>query len=114
VLHTALFHRVREFFQTYHALLLPVTQVSPFPIEQEYPTEIAVVEQSDYLAWMRSAYLISATGSPALSVPAGFTRAGLPVGLQIVGPHLADLLVLRLGHAFEQATGHGRRRPQLG
>ncbi|MBA3295065.1 MAG: amidase [Geodermatophilaceae bacterium] len=114
VLHTALFHRVREFFQTYDALLLPVTQVSPFPIEQEYPTEIAGVEQSDYLAWMRSAYLISATGSPALSVPAGFTRAGLPVGLQIVGPHLADLLVLQLGHAFEQATGHGRRRPQLG
>jgi len=113
VLHTALFHRVRTFFKTYDALLLPVTQVSPFPIEQEYPTEIAGVEQHDYLAWMSSAYLITATGSPALSVPAGFTRTGLPVGLQIVGPHQADLLVLQLGHAFEQATGHGRRRPSL-
>ncbi len=113
VLHTALFHRVREFFQIHDALLMPVTQVSPFPIEQEYPTEIAGVEQSDYLAWMRSAYLISATGSPALSVPAGFTGAGLPVGLQIVGPHRADLLVLQLGHAFEQATGHWLRRPAL-
>ena len=111
VLHTALFHRVREFFQTHDALLLPVTQVSPFPIEQEYPTLIAGVEQTDYLDWMRSAYLISATGAPALSVPAGFTAAGLPVGLQIVGPHRADLLVLQLGHAFEQATGYGRRRP---
>ncbi|MDQ3505590.1 MAG: amidase [Actinomycetota bacterium] len=111
--HTALFHRVREFFQSYDALLMPVTQVSPFPIEQEYPTEIDGVEQPDYLAWMRSAYLISATGSPALSVPAGFTATGLPVGLQIVGPHRADLLVLQLGHAFEQATGYGVRRPSL-
>nr|MBA3279489.1 amidase [Geodermatophilaceae bacterium] len=114
VLHTALFHRVRDFFETFDALLMPVTQVSPFPIEQEYPTEIAGVEQPDYLSWMRSAYLISATGSPALSVPAGFTAGGLPVGLQIVGPHHADLLVLQLGHAFERATGHGRRRPDLG
>jgi amidase len=113
VLHTALFHRFREFFQTYDALLLPVTQVSPFPVEQEYPTQIAGVEQADYLDWMRSAYLITATGSPALSVPAGFTADGLPVGLQIVGPHRADLLVLQLGHAFEQATGHGLRRPPL-
>ena len=113
VLHTALFHRFREFFQTYDALLLPVTQVSPFPVEQEYPAQIAGVEQADYLDWMRSAYLITATGSPALSVPAGFTADGLPVGLQIVGPHRADLLVLQLGHAFEQATGHGLRRPPL-
>jgi amidase len=60
---------------------------------------------------MRSAYLISATGCPALSVPAGFTQAGLPVGLQIVGPHRADFAVLQAGHAFEQATGYGRQRP---
>ncbi|MDQ4039965.1 MAG: amidase [Actinomycetota bacterium] len=113
VLHTALFHRVREFFERYDALLLPVTQLSPFPIEQEFPTLIAGVEQADYLDWMRSAYLISATGSPALSVPAGFTADGMPVGLQIVGPHRADWLVLQLGHAFEQATGYGRRRPSL-
>jgi len=113
VLHTTLFHRVREFFDRYDALLLPVTQVSPFPIGQEYPTQIAGIAQADYLDWMRSAYLISATGSPALSVPGGFTAAGLPVGLQIVGPHRADLLVLQLGHAFEQATGYGRRRPPL-
>ncbi|MDQ3733507.1 MAG: amidase [Actinomycetota bacterium] len=113
VLHTALFHRIREFFQSYDALLMPVTQVSPFPIEQEYPTEIEGVPQPDYLDWMKSAYLISATGSPALSVPGGFSASGLPVGLQIVGPHRADLLVLQLGHAFEQATGYGRRRPPL-
>jgi amidase len=44
---------------------------------------------------------------------AGFTSTGLPVGLQIVGRHRADWSVLQLAHAFEQATGHGRRRPAL-
>ncbi|MFF7309024.1 amidase family protein [Streptomyces sp. NPDC008137] len=61
--------------------------------------------------WMRSAYLITMTGCPALSVPAGFTPAGLPVGLQVVGPHRGDAAVLRAGHAFEQATRVGERRP---
>ncbi|QLH22770.1 amidase [Streptomyces sp. Rer75] len=112
VLHTALFHRVRAFFERYDVLLLPVSQVPPFDIGIEYPTEVAGVAMGDYLEWMRSAYLVTSTGSPALSVPAGFTPAGLPVGLQIVGPHRADFAVLQIGHAFEQATGYGRRRPE--
>jgi amidase len=52
-------------------------------------------------------------GTPAISVPAGFTANGLPVGLQIVGPHRGDWSVLQLAYAFEQATGHGRRRPPV-
>jgi amidase len=112
-LHTALFHRVREFFGRYDALLLPVSQVPPFDAAAEYPEEIAGRRMHDYLEWMRSCFLISATGCPALSVPAGFTSDGLPVGLQIVGPHHADLAVLRIGHAFEQATRHARRRPPV-
>ena len=111
VRHGELYQRVREFFTRYDALLLPVSQVPPFPVELEYPTEVAGVAMGDYLDWMRSAYLISVTGCPALSVPAGFTADGLPVGLQVVAPHRADLQALRVGLAFEQATGHGRRRP---
>ncbi|MEV8317747.1 amidase [Streptomyces sp. NPDC059900] len=111
VLHGELFHRVREFFEQYDALILPTSQVVPFPVEEEYPDTVGGVAMTDYLEWMRSAYLVSATGSPALSVPAGFTPAGLPVGLQIVGPHRGDLQVLQIGHAFEQATRHGERRP---
>ena len=57
--------------------------------------------------------LISATGSPALSVPGGFTPDGLPVGLQIIGAPRADRKVLEVGHAFEQATRFGERRPAL-
>ncbi|MFI0373735.1 amidase [Actinomadura sp. 1N219] len=112
-LHTALFHQVREFFGRYDALLLPVSQVPPFDAAIEYPGEIAGHPMPDYLEWMRSCFLVSATGCPALSVPAGFTQDGLPVGLQIVGPHRADLAVLRLGHAFEQATRHGTHRPAI-
>lgn len=112
-LHTALFHRVREFFERYDVLLLPVSQVAPFDASQEFPTDIDGEVQETYLDWMRSAYCISVTGSPALSVPAGFTPAGLPVGLQIVGPHLAERRVLEVGHAFEQATGFGLHRPPL-
>ncbi|WUI01679.1 amidase [Spirillospora sp. NBC_00431] len=113
VLHTALFHRVREFFGRYDVLLLPVSQVQPFDAAIEYPDEVAGHPMPDYLEWMRSCFLVSATGCPALSVPAGFTGDGLPVGLQIVGPHRADLAVLQAGHAFEQATRHGTRRPSL-
>ena len=110
-LHTVLFHRVRQFFTRYDIALLPVSQVLPFAVELEYPAEIAGVPMTDYLDWMRSAYLVSVTGCPALSVPAAFSSAGLPIGVQIVGPHRADFAVLQAGHAFEQATLVGQRRP---
>ncbi len=103
-----------EFFTRYDVLLAPVTQVLPFPVEQEYPTSVAGVEFEDYLGWMRSCTLISATGCPALSVPGGFTPDGLPVGLQVIAAPRADRRVLEVGHAFEQATRYGERRPVLG
>ena len=107
----ALFHRVRAFFTRYDVLLAPVSQVPPFDAALEHPTEIDGVPHPHYLDWMASAYLISAAGLPALSVPAGFTPDGLPVGLQVVGPPRGDLAVLQVGHAFEQATQVGLRRP---
>ena len=76
-------------------------------------SEIAGQALPTYLDWMKSCYLVSATGLPAISVPCGFTAAGLPVGLQIVGRHYDDLGVLQLAHAFEQATDCRRRRPRL-
>jgi amidase len=114
VAHTKLYERVVEFFTRYDVLVAPTTQVLPFPVEVEYPTEVAGVPMEDYLGWMRSCTLISATGCPALSLPGGFTADGLPVGLQVVGAPRADRRVLEVGHAFEQATGFGRRRPDLG
>ncbi|MGY1622518.1 amidase [Geodermatophilus sp. SYSU D00965] len=111
--HTALYERTVGFFDRYDVLLAPTTQVLPFPVEQEYPTEIAGQPLENYLEWMRACTLITPTGCPALSVPGGFTDEGLPVGLQVVAAPRADRRVLEVGHAFEQATRFGDRRPAL-
>jgi amidase len=63
-----------------------------------------------YIDWMKSAYYITMTSLPAISVPCGFTPEGLPVGIQIVGRFQDDFGVLQLAHAFEQVTQIGRRR----
>ena len=110
---TALFHRVREFMRDYDFLALPVSQVPPFPIEQEFVSEINGVQMETYLDWMRSCYFISVTGQPAISVPCGFTTDGLPVGLQLVGKPQDDLGVLQLAHAFEKATRFYQKIPDL-
>ncbi len=110
---TALLDRVRRFLERYEYLVLPVSQVPPFAVEQPYPTEIDGAPMATYLDWMRSCSDISVLGLPAIAVPCGFTGDGLPVGLQIVGRQHDDLGVLQLAHAFEQATGAGRRRPRL-
>jgi amidase len=110
---SALYQRIIEFLDEYEFLLCPVNQVPPFDVEIAYPTEINGVQMENYIAWMKTAYYISATGLPCISVPAGFTSDRLPVGLQIVGRPRDDMGVLQLAHAFEQATGHWRTRPPV-
>ena len=110
---TALYHRVREFMDTYEYLILPVSQVPPFDITQEYITEINGVQMETYIDWMKSCYFISTLGLPAISVPCGFTPEGLPVGVQIVGRHQDDFGVLQLARAFEKATQFGQQRPAV-
>ncbi|MEV8631466.1 amidase [Streptosporangium sp. NPDC051023] len=110
-LRSGLYRRMDRFFGAHDFLLAPVSQVPPFPVGEPYVSEINGEPLPDYLAWMRSAYWISVLHAPAISVPCGFTRDGLPVGVQIVGRPFDDLGVLRLAHAFERATGHGGRRP---
>lgn len=108
-----LYERILDLFETYDYLVAPVVQVLPFSVEVEYPTEIDGVGMENYIDWMKSCYYISAVGLPAMSVPAGFTAAGLPVGLQIVGRPRDDLGVLQLAHAFERVTETWRRRPAI-
>ena len=102
-----------DFFDRFDVLVAPVSQVPPFPVEWEYPQEIAGVPQESYLDWMRSAYHVTVLGAPALSVPAGFTPDGLPVGLQIVTRPRSDLLTLQVAKAFETARPVGRVAPEL-
>lgn len=106
-----LYERVRQFMTRYDFLVCAVNQVPPFDLDLRYPTEIEGVTMETYIAWMKSAYWITVTRLPAISVPAGFTEEGLPVGIQIVGRFRDDLGVLQLAHAFEGATQFWRRRP---
>ncbi len=102
---TEIAQRMRTFFDDYDVLVMPVSQVPPFPAGQEFPSEINGNPLGSYLDWMRSAYFITVTGCPAISVPAGTTADGLPVGVQIVAPHGADRRLLGIAAAFEAARG---------
>ena len=109
--HGELLERIRKFQENYDFLLCAVNQVPPFDASLDWPKSIEGVAMDNYVSWMKSAYWISATRRPAISVPAGFTAEGLPVGIQIVGRDRDDFGVLQIAHAFEQATGFGKRRP---
>lgn len=98
---TALAQRMREFFTDHDVLVLPVSQVPPFPADQEFPTSIDGRPMESYLDWMRSAYLITVTGCPAISVPFGTTPDGLPVGVQVVARHGGDRFLLEVATAIE-------------
>ena len=107
---TRMYDQSRQFFERYDYFVLPVTQVSPFDVTVPYPAQIAGTRMGTYIDWMRSCWYITFMSNPAISVPAGFTPAGLPVGIQIVGRHRGEWSLLQMAHAFEQATQHGRRR----
>lgn len=113
MLRTALFERMHRFMQTYEFIVLPVNQVPPFPIEQQYVAEIDGIRMDGYMDWMRSCFYVTATSHPAISVPCGFTDDGLPVGMQIVGRHRGEFSLLQIAHAFEQASADKRRWPAI-
>lgn len=108
-----LWGRSAAFFSDFDILIGPVTQVSPFHIEVEYPMTVAGQEMNHYIEWMMSCCYVTAMGNPALSLPAGFTEAGLPVGMQIIGGPWQDLTVLRVAKTLEAATGHGLVQPAI-
>jgi amidase len=111
--HGQLWRGFQSFLEKYEYFVLPTTQLPPFDVDTPYPTEIAGVKFTSYIDWMKSCWYISATGNPAASVPGGFTSEGLPVGVQIVGRNKEDFSVLQMAHAFEQATGFGKKRPGI-
>ena len=112
-LHGQVWQRFQTFLDKYDYFILPTTQLPAFDVKSPYPTAINGVKFDNYIDWMRSCWFISITGNPAISVPAGFTPEGLPVGIQIVGRHNSDFSVLQIAHAYEQATNIARRRPTL-
>jgi amidase len=112
-LRTTLWHRVRTFMEDFELLALPTAPVLPFPVEQPYPTEISGKPLVHYIQWAYLTYAITLLGLPAISVPCGVSRDGLPVGLQLVGRRRQEASVLRAAAAFEAAAPWVDRIPAV-
>jgi amidase len=108
-----IYSEATRFFEKYDALILPAAQVPPFDHQIAWIAEIEGVNLETYIDWMTVCCAITVTGFPAISVPAGFTKEGLPVGVQIVGKPRGDLDLLRLAGAFEQETEYHKIKPNI-
>jgi aspartyl-tRNA(Asn)/glutamyl-tRNA(Gln) amidotransferase subunit A len=108
----AFWDTVRPLFERFDLLLTPTLSVAAFPVERLNP-EHYPQHAWDWFPWASFSYPFNLTQQPAATVPAGFTPAGLPVGLQIVGRRFADLAVLQASAAFEAARPWGHHRPEL-
>jgi amidase len=105
---TALFQRVARFFDDHDVLACPTVAVPPFPVEQRFPVEIAGEKLTTYIDWMFLTFVITLTGCPAISLPCGMTREGLPVGLQLVGRPHGDAELLGFAQQCERALAFRR------
>lgn len=106
-----LFYRTAKFFETYDVLVCPTTIVPPYPVEQRYVAEVDGHTFDNYIEWVLVCSAITLTSCPAISVPCGFTKDGLPVGLQIVGKPRGEAAMLQAAKLFEEAAGLSTRLP---
>jgi amidase len=104
----ALFHRFRKLFERYDVLLTPAAPVQPYPIEMNFPDRINGKTFDNYIDWIAPAYLITLVSLPAATAPAGLSRAGLPIGMQIVAPRFEEPLILRVAGHIHRASNVGR------
>jgi aspartyl-tRNA(Asn)/glutamyl-tRNA(Gln) amidotransferase subunit A len=109
----SLYNQVWRFFETYDLLLTPTTPTAAFDVGLPAPQTVGGVPVSAGNPSYSFTSPFNMTGSPAASIPAGRTTDGLPIGLQIVGGHLADQTVLRASAAFEQVAPWTDRRPPV-
>ncbi len=110
---TKLWRGMQQFLGRYEYFALPVTMVPPFDVNLPYLREYNGMKFGNYIDWFAPTWYISLVGNPALSVPAGFTAGGLPVGLQLVGRMRQEFGLLQMGQALEEATGYWRKHPRL-
>lgn len=110
---SAWYETLRRLFDSYDFLVLPSAQVFPFDAALDWPHAVDGREMDTYHRWMQTVVPATMAGLPALAAPAGFGPQGLPAGLQIIGPAQADLAVLQIGHAYDQAGGFSRVRSPL-
>jgi len=108
-----LWETMRVFFEDYDLLLTPTVPIPPFPAETLYPTEINGEPMENYIDWVMLTYAFSITSSPAISVPCGWTKGNLPVGLQMVSRYQAEATLFRAAAAYESAAPWADKRPPL-
>jgi amidase len=108
-----LLKRIGQFFLDFDCFITPSAQVLPFDINEEYPASINGKSQQTYLDWMRVAYFISTCSVPSISMPAGFSASGLPMGIQIVSGFRQDAKVLSIAKAFESVTHYAQQHPTV-
>lgn len=104
----AVWRSFRDFFAAYDFILTPMSPVEPFPVDQNFPSEIGGRKLENYIDWIAPAFLITLVSLVGGSVPAGLSRNGLPVGLQIVGPRFSEPRVLGLAKHIQAANPIGR------
>jgi amidase len=102
---TTLYQGMVDLFRTVDLLITPTVMVPPFDVNQRHVMEVEGVSLPDYFAWLRLTLAITVTGCPAISVPCGFTAAGLPIGLQLVGKPRGEAALLSAAALFEQHLG---------
>lgn len=100
---TEVFNQMQQFLTGFDVLAIPVVGLEPGPVEQEWPPVVDGVEMPDYVDWLRFSFLATTAALPALAMPAGFTKSGMPIGIQLIGPPRGDALVLQVGLALERA-----------
>ncbi len=110
VVRTEWSHTVQQFLERHDFLVLPTAQVFPFDIKQDWPREIAGQKMQTYHEWMKGTLLVSMSGCPALAAPAGFSNAGLPIGIQFIAPNRQEFSCLQLAYAYESALTPSKRR----
>jgi amidase len=102
-----LFQRFRMLFERYDVLLTPAAPVKPYPVEQNFPDRINGRSFDNYIDWIAPAYLITLVSLPAATAPAGLSRDGLPIGMQIVAPRFEEPLILRVARQIHRASAVG-------
>ncbi|MBP1182286.1 amidase [Methylobacterium sp. PvR107] len=108
---TRWYETLRRFMATYDYLVMPTAQVFPFDKALRWPETVGGRRMDTYHRWMQTVIPVTMAGLPSLDVPAGFGEAGLPTGIQIVGPNHGELACLQLGTAYDAASNWVRRYP---